>query len=68
MLVYTNDNEGDKESYGRARGAAMSGHNAKNPDEGLLRQLLDPPPQSAIPELPTRDAPIMRMTVPMLSC
>lgn len=41
------------------------GHSSKIPEVGLEEQSLDPPPQFGIPEAPTREAPIIRMTVPV---
>lgn len=35
------------------------------PDVGRLAQSFEPPPQLGIPDEPTSDAPIMRMTVPV---
>lgn len=43
----------------------MSGQSWKKPDAGRLMQSLDPPPQFGIPEDPMREAPIIRMTVPV---
>ena len=43
----------------------MVGQSSKIPDVGRLEQSLDPPPQLGIPEDPTREAPIMSMTVPI---
>ena len=43
----------------------MSGQSWKKPDAGRSMQSLDPPPQLGMPEEPMRDAPIMRMTVPV---
>lgn len=42
----------------------MVGHSLKIPDVGRLWQLFEPPPQFAAPEVPMRDAPIIRITVP----
>ena len=53
------------EPQGNGRGAAMSGHNWKNPSVGRERQSLDPPAQFGPPDDPTSDAPIKRTTVPI---
>ncbi len=53
------------EPQGSGRGAAVLGQSWKGPDSGRCMQLLDPPPQFAIPEEPIRDAPTMTITVPV---
>lgn len=52
-------------AYNLGFGAAMLGQSWKNPVAGRLRQSLAPPPQSGIPDAPMREAPIIRMTVPV---
>ena len=42
----------------------MSGQSVKKLFGGALLQEPEPPPQFGIPEDPTRDAPIMTITVP----
>lgn len=54
-----------KYTHGSGLGAEISGQSSKKPLEGLLMQSFEPPPQFAIPELPMRDAPIIRITVPV---
>lgn len=42
----------------------MSGQRRKKPELGLLKQAFEPPPQLGMPELPIREAPISKITVP----
>jgi hypothetical protein len=51
--------------HGAAWGAPTLGHRDKGPDVGLAWQPFDPPPQSNMPDEPTREAPIIRTTVPI---
>lgn len=43
----------------------MLGQSWKNPLAGRLKQSFEPPPQFGIPDEPTREAPIIRITVPV---
>lgn len=54
-----------RKTYGSGRGAKIVGQSWKIPVSGRLWQLFDPPPQFAIPELPMRDVPMSKMTVPV---
>lgn len=45
----------------------ISGQSWKRPLVGRSMQLFEPPPQSAIPEEPIKEAPIRRITVPVTS-
>jgi hypothetical protein len=51
-------------TYGSGRGARVVGQSIKIPLVGKSWQPLEPPPQFGMPDAPTRDAPIKRMTVP----
>jgi hypothetical protein len=50
--------------YGRGLGAKVVGQSANIPVVGLVAHKLPPPPQLGMPEDPTKDAPIIKMTVP----
>jgi hypothetical protein len=53
-------------TYGRGRGAKTVGQSSKIPEVGRLEQSLDPPPQLGMPESPMSDAPIIKITVPVV--
>jgi len=55
-------NSGDPQGSGR--GAEVVGQSWKIPLVGKSWQPFEPPPQFGMPDEPTREAPIMRMTVP----
>ena len=62
---YERPYDNQRQTHNLGFGAVISGQSRKNPVSGRLRQSLDPPPQLGIPEAPTREAPIIRMTVPV---
>lgn len=55
------------DAHGSGLGAVTSGHSANGPLAGRVMHAFEPPPQSAMPEEPTRDAPMRRITVPVTS-
>lgn len=50
---------------GEAAAPRCRGKVEKKPELGLLEQAFEPPPQLGMPELPTREAPISKITVPV---
>jgi hypothetical protein len=52
-------------TYGSGLGAKMVGQSRNIPLVGKVSQEFEPPPQFGTPEDPMRDAPIIKITVPV---
>ena len=68
-IILTNDKNprpmNSGEAHGSGRGAKIVGQSWKMPLVGKFWHPLDPPPQLGAPELPTSEAPMSRITVPV---
>jgi len=68
-MMLTNDRKpipiNSADPQGRGLGANIVGHSWKMPLVGRLRQSFEPPPQFGMPDDPIKEAPIIKITVPV---